>query len=64
MIALNGFKIGPAGIEPPEGARNRRKASVNKKNLSRSQICHNYLIKWSVITTQLSSFGKDSSNTK
>ena len=28
MIALQGYKIGPPGLEPPTGARNRRKATV------------------------------------
>ena len=33
MIALQGYAIGPAGLEPPAGARNRRKATVkNTKN--------------------------------
>ncbi len=28
MIAPQGYTIGPAGLEPPAGARNRRKATV------------------------------------
>ncbi len=28
MIAPQGYTIGPAGLEPPERARNRRKATV------------------------------------
>ena len=31
MIAPQGETIGPAGLEPPAGARNRRKASVKKR---------------------------------
>ena len=33
MIAPQGYAIGPAGLEPPAGARKRRKATVkNTKN--------------------------------
>ena len=28
MIALQGYTIGPEGLEPPAGAKNKRKATV------------------------------------
>ena len=31
MIAPHGYKVGPAGLEPPAGVRKRRKATVKKR---------------------------------
>ncbi len=31
MIAAQGYKVGPEGLEPPAGAKKRRKASLKKR---------------------------------
>ena len=43
MIAPQGQAIGPAGVEPPAGARNRRKAAVKKNEESPlKEVCHEW----------------------